>query len=251
MKSLTNLMLKMAEGNLDLNIPVVSKKGSNEIYEMASTIDFFQRNLIKRYENERLLDIVANNTTSVIYFKDKEGRYLFTNERWNKLFGKDCEEVKGKTDFDLFPKEFAEKFVEKDRDVIKSGRPFNGEEIAPHDDVIHTYFSSKVPLLDEQEKIYGLCGVSTDITEKKDAEKRLKKSDKNFSICLISCQSVSICKQVTTVFPMPIKCFAIGLETLKIKNVIRHCTTEKYPVTRAPLLELLIPKKQNQVYGNT
>ena len=77
----------------------------------------------------------------------------------------------------------------------------------------------------------------------------LKKSDKSFSICLISCQSVSICKQVTTVFPMPIKCFAIGLETLKLKNVIRQCTTEKYPVTRAPLLELLIPKKQNQIYG--
>ena len=88
LKSLTNLMLKMAEGNLDLNIPVASKKGSNEIYEMASTLDFFQNNLIKRYENERLLDIVANNTTSVIYFKDKEGRYLFTNERWNKLFSK-------------------------------------------------------------------------------------------------------------------------------------------------------------------
>ena len=180
MKSLTNLMLKMAEGNLDLNIPVVSKKGSNEIHEMASTIDFFQRNLIKRYENERLLDIVANNTTSVIYFKDKEGRYLFTNQRWNKLFSKDCEEVKGKTDFDLFPKEFAEKFVEKDADVIKSGIPFNGEEIAPHDDVIHTYFSSKVPLLDEQGKIYGLCGVSTDITEKKDAEMALEKERQKF-----------------------------------------------------------------------
>ena len=180
MKSLTNLMLKMAEGNLDLNIPVVSKKGSNEIHEMASTIDFFQRNLIKRYENERLLDIVANNTTSVIYFKDKEGRYLFTNERWNKLFSKDCEEVKGKTDFDLFPKEFAEKFVEKDKDVIKSGIPFNGEEIAPHDDVIHTYFSSKVPLLDAQEKIYGLCGVSTDITEKKNAEMAVEKERQKF-----------------------------------------------------------------------
>ncbi|MBT7272183.1 MAG: PAS domain S-box protein, partial [Nitrospina sp.] len=154
--------------------------GSNEIHGMASTLDFFQRNLIKRHDKERLLDIVANNTTSVIYFKDKEGRYLFTNERWNKLFGKDCEEVKGKKDFDLFAKEFAEKFVEKDRDVIKFGIPFNGEEIAPHDDVIHTYFSSKVPLLDAQGKIYGLCGVSTDITEKKNAEMAVAKERQKF-----------------------------------------------------------------------
>ncbi|MDC0946292.1 PAS domain S-box protein [Nitrospinaceae bacterium] len=180
LKSLTNLMLKMAEGDLGLNIPVASKSGSNEIYEMASTLDFFQNNLIKRYENERLLDIVANNTTSVIYFKDKEGRYLFTNEHWKKLFCKSNEEVKGKTDFDIFPKDFAEKFVKNDKEVFESGITFNGEEIAPHGDVIHTYISSKVPLLDAEGKIYGLCGISTDITEIKNTEKRVEKERQKF-----------------------------------------------------------------------
>ncbi|MBT6297343.1 MAG: PAS domain S-box protein, partial [Nitrospina sp.] len=180
LKNLTNLMLKMAKGNLDLDIPVTSKNSINEIDEMGSTLDFFQRNLIKRYENERLLDIVANNTTSVIYFKDKEGRYLFTNESWNKLFCKRNEEVKGKTDFDLFPKEFADKFVKNDREVIKTGIIFNGEEIAPHNDVIRTYISSKVPLLDTQGKVYGLCGISTDITEIKNAEKRVEKERQKF-----------------------------------------------------------------------
>ena len=180
LKSLTNLMLKMAEGDLNLNIPVASKNENNEICKMASTLDFFQRNLIKRYENERLLDIIVNNTTSIIYFKDKKGNYLFTNEHWNKLFCKSNEEVKGKTDFDIFPKDFAEKFVKNDKEVIESGITFNGEEIAPHGDVIHTYISSKVPLLDAEGKIYGLCGISTDITEIKNTEKRVKEERQKF-----------------------------------------------------------------------
>ena len=173
-------MLKIAQGNLDENVPIVSQNLNNEIGEMASTLDFFKGNLKKRHENERLLDIVANNTTSIIYFKDTEGHYLFTNERWNKLFSFTNEGVQGKTDFDLFPKEFAAKFVKNDKEVIKSGLPFNGEEIAPHKDDIHTYISTKVPLLDSKGAIYGLCGISTDITEIKDAEKRIEKERQKF-----------------------------------------------------------------------
>ena len=84
MKSLTNLMLKLSQGSLDINIPNFSQ--NNEIGEMASTLEVFKGNLVKRHDNERLLSIVESNTTSVIYIKDIEGRYLFTNKRWQELF---------------------------------------------------------------------------------------------------------------------------------------------------------------------
>ena len=178
MKSLTNLMLKLSQGSLDINIPNFSQ--NNEIGEMASTLEVFKGNLVKRHDNERLLSIVESNTTSVIYIKDIEGRYLFTNKRWQELFILKNEDVQGKTDLDLFPKEFAEKFIRIDRAVMKSGLPFKGEEFAPHDDGMHTYISTKVPLRDSKGVIYGLCGISTDITETKQTQETLKLSEKRF-----------------------------------------------------------------------
>jgi PAS domain S-box-containing protein len=180
LKTLTNLMLNMAKGDFDERIPFISQKQNNEIHEMASTLDFFKVSLIKRFENERLLDVVVNSTTSIIYFKDTEGNYLFTNKHWNILFGKKNEKPLGKIDLDLFPKKFAEKFIKNDRKVIKSGIYFEGEECIPVDGRLHTYISTKVPLRESNGNIYGLCGISTDITEIKQAQEKINLSEKRF-----------------------------------------------------------------------
>jgi len=163
MKSLTRSMLELSQGSLDVNIPNFPK--NNEIGYMASTLDVFKDNLVKRHENERLLNTVVDNTASIIYMKDLNGRYLFINKRWQELLIFGHKEVLGKNDYDLFSEELAEKFTRIDSEVMKSGVPFSGQEIAPHEDGLHTYFSTKVPLLDSRGTIYGLCGISTDITE--------------------------------------------------------------------------------------
>ena len=84
------------------------------------------------------------------------------------------EEVQGKTDLELFPKEIADNFIKNDRNVMDSGKPFEGEENAPHKDGLHTYISIKVPLRNSEGAIYGICGISTDITERKKAESELE-----------------------------------------------------------------------------
>ena len=127
-----------------------------------------------REENKDQLNIIANNTTSVIYMKDIEGRYLLINKRYEDLFDVRNEEVQGKTDLELFPKEIADNFIKNDRNVMDSGKPFEGEENAPHKDGLHTYISIKVPLRNSEGAIYGICGISTDITERKKAESELE-----------------------------------------------------------------------------
>jgi two-component system, LuxR family, sensor kinase FixL len=121
-------------------------------------------------QKEERLNTIINNTTSVIYMKDAEGRYTFVNRRWENLFSITNEEMAGKSDNDIFPRDIAEKFVEHDNEVIKSGKPFEGEEIAPHKDGTHNYISVKVPLFDSSGVVTGLCGISTDITDQKRAE---------------------------------------------------------------------------------
>jgi PAS domain S-box-containing protein len=127
-----------------------------------------------REENADQLDIIVNNTTSVIYMKNIEGRYLLINKRYEDLFNVKNEEVVGKTDLDLFPKEIAGNFIKNDRNVMDSGIPFEGEEVAPHKDGLHTYISIKVPMRNSAGAIYGICGISTDITDRKKAESELE-----------------------------------------------------------------------------
>ena len=56
---------------------------------------------------------------------------------------------------------------------MESGKHFEGEEKAPHKDGLHTYISIKVPLRNSEGVVYGICGISTDITERKKAESKL------------------------------------------------------------------------------
>ena len=132
---------------------------------------------ISKKRSEDYLSTIANNTTSVIYMKSLAGQYLFINKRWENIFKVTRQEVLGKTDIDLFPKKIAEKFIKNDQQIMRSGKTFEGEEFAPHDDGIHTYISIKVPLKDSKGVIYGMCGVSTDITERKKMEAIIKRSN--------------------------------------------------------------------------
>ena len=82
----------------------------------------------------------------------------------------------GKSDFDLFPKELAEAFRANDLKVFEAGAALEWEEIAPHDDGPHTYLSVKFPLLDSAGKPYALCGISTDISERKRMEAEVERA---------------------------------------------------------------------------
>jgi signal transduction histidine kinase len=58
--------------------------------------------------------------------------------------------------------------------VLEQKRPLEFEETVPQDDGIHTYVSIKFPLYDSGGAVYGVCGISTDITERKRAEELLR-----------------------------------------------------------------------------
>ncbi len=126
-------------------------------------------------ESEAQHRAVLDNSTAVIYIKDVDGRYILINHRYESLFHVTQEEVKGKTDFEIFSKEQAGAFRANDLKVVESGSPLEIEEVAPHDDGLHTYISLKVPLLDHGGVPYAVCGISTDITERKQAEEAVER----------------------------------------------------------------------------
>ena len=126
--------------------------------------------------SEQRLKAVLDNTTAVIYTKDIEGRYLLVNRRFEQLFGITRQEVVGKTDYDLFPREAADAFRANDLKVAQTGEPLEIEEKVPQEDGLHTYISVKFLLRDPDARPYGVCGISTDITQLKQAERELRRA---------------------------------------------------------------------------
>lgn len=126
-----------------------------------------------RYKQDQLFSTLLDNTSSVVFIKDLEGRYLFVNKECEKRFHITNDEVIGKTDFEIFSNEIAEKYSETDREVIESQTIIEREERSVHTDGLHTYINTKFPLFDGNNEFYAICGIGTDITNRKKAEEEI------------------------------------------------------------------------------
>ncbi|MCS7016938.1 MAG: response regulator [Gemmatales bacterium] len=146
------------------------------------------------FRHQQLLQGIVENSPAVIYAKDREGRYLFINTRYSQLFRVQPQDMVGRTDFDVFPAEFAQRFQENDRYVLARGEAVVFEESAPHDDGVHTYVSVKFPIRDQQGQPHAVCGISTDITERKRAEMALRDSEALYH-SLVECVPLCILRK--------------------------------------------------------
>jgi len=122
---------------------------------------------------EARLQAILDNTTAVIYVKDREGRYSLVNRQFERLFGIPQDRVLRQTDFELFPAEVAEVLQANDREVLQARAPLEFEEVVPQPGEQRTYISIKFPLCDTAGAARAVCGISTDITERKRAETQL------------------------------------------------------------------------------
>src|SRR3954462_6448375 len=120
------------------------------------------------------LRAALDNSPSVIYLKDTDGRYLLVNRAFARLHGRPPEELVGRLDRDELLPEVAERMRIDDLRVMSAREPIELQEEVTHGDETRTYFAVKFPLLDEQDRLYGVGGVATDITHHLRLEARLR-----------------------------------------------------------------------------
>ncbi len=152
-------------------------------------------------ETQRRLRAIIDNATSVIYVKDLEGRYLIANKQFLDLFHLKNEEVIGFLDSDIFPEKYAERLSANDRDVLMKKKAVTYEETAPLDDGEHTYVSVKFPLYDAEDNMYATCGISTDITDRKEQElkqleflKQIEQSNRELEVARRKAEEANVAK---------------------------------------------------------
>jgi PAS domain S-box-containing protein len=163
--------------SLAVSIDVTERKRAEEALKLAQEeLRRYARDL-ERQVRKRTREIASifRYTPAVVFLKDSQGRYLLVNPRFEELFGFGLEEVKGKTDHELFPKEVADQLRQHDLRVLAEERPSQVEEQVYHQDGVRTYLSVKFPLYDEFGAVNGLCGISADITTIKKAQDQLKR----------------------------------------------------------------------------
>ena len=125
-----------------------------------------------------VIDTIRKYGRDTIYFKDKDSKFIWNNYMHaNQLGVIKPDELVGKSDFDYFPKEFAERARQIELEVMRTGKPIlNIEESLGEDDDIRYYSASKYPLYNNNNEVVGTWGISRDITETKKLELELERS---------------------------------------------------------------------------
>ena len=130
----------------------------------------------KLKESERRIRDIIDNSPAKIFIKGKDFRYQMVNREFLSYHGFRPDEPIGKTDYDLWERDTADQFREEDIDLLETGkvvekmltlRTAQGEERHNH--------TIKFPLRNENNEIYAICVISSDITErlKEQEEKRM------------------------------------------------------------------------------
>ncbi len=145
-------------------------------------------------DSSHLLKLLMKHVPYSIYFKDHKSRFIKINKECANKFGIDDPlEAIGKTDFDFFDIEHAQKAFDDEQKVMKTGQPIiNLLESEGHnsDQGKHWATTSKFPFYDNKGNIIGTFGITGDVTDQIEAEEALRNSEKKYRAIFNNIQDV-------------------------------------------------------------
>lgn len=183
------------------DISTMDLKGSNSVSIEAAMFPIFDSkgkltNVVlnwidvtdrKRAENGLLerdaqLRTLIETLPDLVWLKDPDGVYITCNPKFERFFGAEESEIRGKTDYDFVDKKLADFFRENDKIALENNRPtINEEEVIFADDGHRELLETiKTPMYDSVGKLVGVLGIARDITERKQMEEDIARNEALF-----------------------------------------------------------------------
>ncbi len=107
--------------------------------------------------------------------RDLQGRYLFANKAWEKVFGKEKEDWQGKTLEEIWPAETAWHLRESDHKVVTTGEPVETEVTFRQENGPHTWLINSFPILSKDGQVVLVGSAGIDVTKRQQVEAALEK----------------------------------------------------------------------------
>jgi two-component system sensor histidine kinase/response regulator len=157
---------RLAGGRRDARVPA---SGRGEVALLGASFNAMAEALGAREEELRVagdrLRGILDHATTLISVKDRDGRYLVVNRRWEEVIGRSTAEVEGRTDAELMPGSHAAPSRAADLEVIRTGEVLEYERMI--DGAV--YLTVKFPLIGVDGEVYAVATMGTDVTDRKRA----------------------------------------------------------------------------------
>ncbi len=154
---------------------------SRRLFRAYHTENLAQREALRRQavdlrESEDRLGVILDSVEAFIYIKGADYRYQYANRQVCDMFFCDLKNVVGRDDHAFFDTGTANRLRDNDARVIEAGERVATEEVNVRrgEDRPRTFLSVKIPLRREDGSTYALCGISTDITQRKEMEDEIR-----------------------------------------------------------------------------
>ena len=136
-----------------------------------------QKSILPQLNNRNLIESIIENSGKPILIKNNKGELLLVNRKWEEVTELTREQALGKTAEELFPAETARQLTENDTYVLQTRSAIEAEEFVDTLSGRRHLIANKFPLISEDGSVVGLCGIITDITQRKKAEDDLSRSE--------------------------------------------------------------------------
>jgi PAS domain S-box-containing protein len=128
--------------------------------------------------SEHQLQSILDYSPAVIYLLDPNNRHLLVNRKYAELLATTPETIVGKRIYDVWPTSIADALAAHNRQVLEHNQLVQTEEVLPQPDGLHTYITLTFPLRDPSGAPYAVCGISTDITQRKQWEQQFYRAQR-------------------------------------------------------------------------